>query len=422
MNYFDNKAGSLIEAAKQVKEKTIEVEGNAFTKALVAARDNGDKVFSVNGKQYRTEDLDKLDVDKVKDVINALKGATKAHKGQADSLQKALNDDASNDKSDDGDGMDKVDPKAVKKKFKDRKDKDLDNDGDTDDSDEYLHKKRQAISKAVNKEEVDLDEGKIVFDDHDADDKDFVKLIKKHGLKAKSDGDDTTVTGNPDKIEKVLQTMYGNDWKDMYTRKGQNFENFAGKGVDLDEDTVILDLEDDDKKLMSDIKRMGIKVKKVSNESGDGYAEYSLTGSKSNLEKANKKLKLVDDDIMAFKEYVEANGTKKRVAEGDKRLKANKEQKEENLLDIQQKKNYSMREAMAKIWGVEEGYSYFAKDTSIDEGKMKQLHQMIDAGKSAKDIAKAMKVDVKTIEKLMPKKESTVSGKKETRVIINPKV
>ena len=86
-------------------------------------------------------------------------------------------------------------------------------------------------------EEVDLDleEGKVVFDDHDADDTDFVKLIKKHGLKAKSDGDDTTVTGSPDKIEKVLQTIYGNDWKDMYTRKGQNFENFAGKETDLDE-------------------------------------------------------------------------------------------------------------------------------------------------------------------------------------------
>ena len=70
----------------------------------------------------------------------------------------------------------------------------------------------------------------------------------------------------------------------------------------LNEDTVILDLEDDNKKLMSDIKKMGIKVKKVSNEPGDGYAEYSLTGSKSNLEKANKKLKLVDDDIMSFKE------------------------------------------------------------------------------------------------------------------------
>ena len=62
-------------------------------------------------------------------------------------------EDASNDKSDDGEGMDKVDPKAVKKKFKDRKDKDLDNDGDTDSTDKYLHKRRKAISKAVNKEE-----------------------------------------------------------------------------------------------------------------------------------------------------------------------------------------------------------------------------------------------------------------------------
>ena len=44
-----------------------------------------------------------------------------------------VEEDASNDKSDDGEGMDKVDPKAVKKKFKDRKDKDLDNDGDEDD-------------------------------------------------------------------------------------------------------------------------------------------------------------------------------------------------------------------------------------------------------------------------------------------------
>jgi len=63
-----------------------------------------------------------------------------------------------NDKSDDGEGLDAVQPKAVKKKFKDRKDKDIDNDGDTDDSDEFLHKKRKAISKAMAKEEVDLDD------------------------------------------------------------------------------------------------------------------------------------------------------------------------------------------------------------------------------------------------------------------------
>jgi len=56
------------------------------------------------------------------------------------------------DKEDDGEGMDAVQPKAVKKKFKDRKDKDIDNDGDVDDSDEYLHKRRQTVSKAIKKE------------------------------------------------------------------------------------------------------------------------------------------------------------------------------------------------------------------------------------------------------------------------------
>ena len=68
--------------------------------------------------------------------------------------EKVKKEDASNDKSDDGDGMDKVDPKAVKKKFKDRKDQDIDNDGDVDSSDEYLHKRRKAVSKAISKEEV----------------------------------------------------------------------------------------------------------------------------------------------------------------------------------------------------------------------------------------------------------------------------
>ena len=71
------------------------------------------------------------------------------------SYKKKKMEDASNDKSDDGEGLDKVDPKAVKKKFKDRKDKDIDNDGDTDDSDEYMHKKRKAISKSIEKEETD---------------------------------------------------------------------------------------------------------------------------------------------------------------------------------------------------------------------------------------------------------------------------
>ena len=41
------------------------------------------------------------------------------------------------------------------------------------------------------------------------------------------------------------------------------------------------------------------------------------------------------------------------------------------------------------------------EEVDLDEGKMSQLHQMIKDKKSAEEIAKAMKVDVGTIKKLM---------------------
>ncbi len=53
--------------------------------------------------------------------------------------------------------LDPVNKKALKKDFDDRKDKDIDNDGDVDSSDKYLAKRRKAVSKAIAKEETDLD-------------------------------------------------------------------------------------------------------------------------------------------------------------------------------------------------------------------------------------------------------------------------
>jgi len=152
---------------------------------------------------------------------------------------KKVDETNKNNKSDDGDGMDAVQPKAVKKKFKDRKDKDIDNDGDVDDSDEYLHNRRKTVSKAVKSkdegnafgmalkaakdkgektfvvsgktyevyEEADLDEGKVIFDDHDDEDEDFIALTKKLGLKFKTKGDETTVSGSDANIAKMLKTM-----------------------------------------------------------------------------------------------------------------------------------------------------------------------------------------------------------------------
>jgi len=62
--------------------------------------------------------------------------------------------------------LDPVDQKALKGPHKNAKDKDINNDGKVDGSDEYLHNRRQAVSKAIGKlkEEV-LEEKKLTDKD-----------------------------------------------------------------------------------------------------------------------------------------------------------------------------------------------------------------------------------------------------------------
>ena len=105
MSYLKRKKSSLENSILSVWSEATKKEGNAFGMALQAAKENGDKKFTVSGKTYdvKTE-------------------------------------------------MDKVNKVALGKKFKDRKDKDIDNDGDVDSSDKYLHKRRQAVSKAIKSE------------------------------------------------------------------------------------------------------------------------------------------------------------------------------------------------------------------------------------------------------------------------------
>ena len=122
--------------------------------------------------------------------------------------EKPKDEDASNDKSDDGDGLDKVDPKAAKKKFADRKDKDIDNDGDVDSSDKFLHKKRKAIGKAIAKDKEKEEGnafGKAVTAAKEAGKKEFVFAGKTYQVKEvmKKNGKKEPVDTNPKMAEEV---------------------------------------------------------------------------------------------------------------------------------------------------------------------------------------------------------------------------
>ena len=203
--YFDTKPGSLEEAVSAAHQAAIAIskkergekpkdEGNAFGAALMAAKEKGEKTFSVAGKKYDVKTEQEIKEEKLDEKVEYVeykfknKNDAMAAKKMLDAVQLMsfdINDDNisggelmvdagskdmtkyhkeimkkfrpkvmktetnKNDKSDDGDGLDAVQPDAVKKKFKDRKDKDIDNDGDVDDSDKFLHKRRKAISKSM---------------------------------------------------------------------------------------------------------------------------------------------------------------------------------------------------------------------------------------------------------------------------------
>ena len=206
--YFDTKPGSLEEAVSAAQQAAIAIskkergekpkdkkdEGNAFGAALMAAKEKGEKTFTVAGKKYDVKTEQEIKEEKLDEKVEYVeykfknKNDAMAAKKMLDAVQLMsfdINDDNisggelmvdagskdmtkyhkeimkkfrpkvmktetnKNDKSDDGDGLDAVQPDAVKKKFKDRKDKDIDNDGDVDDSHRFLHKRRKAISKSM---------------------------------------------------------------------------------------------------------------------------------------------------------------------------------------------------------------------------------------------------------------------------------
>ena len=142
---------NIVEIAKQLSE----IAESAHTHILGEESDWFDKI-SVN-KNMKTLKGSVVEFQKTAKEAQALnQRMTALYEDIGHVLNRYYDIDEALDPVD----TDKVEPKDD---FKDREDKDIDNDGDVDDSDEYLHKRRQAVTKAVKKESKSLkDVGGVV--------------------------------------------------------------------------------------------------------------------------------------------------------------------------------------------------------------------------------------------------------------------
>ena len=269
-----------------------------------------------------------------------------------------------NDKSDDGEGLDSVQPKAVKKKFANRKDKDIDNDGDTDSSDEYLHKRRKAVSKAVSTDE---------------------QLAKIKGNTPADHGRRAAVEDDIERAEK--------------------------KG---------------DKKLAKKLKEMGGTYMSAARQLKDPKKEMmvSLKGKVKVIDKSDwpmfQKKGYVQAEQTEIDEYITKEGARKKVAGGDGRmdeggmkrgkdLKTFKPKPKKEDVDLDEnaeeytKTSYftvqSMRERLHQVWGE----AHVPGHDEDEDEKVKGPKAKTDTGK------KAAKIDVKP-EITEKKKKSIKSG------------
>jgi hypothetical protein len=146
MAYFDTKSGSLEEAIRQavggqINEKVEYVEYKFKNKNDAMKAKN-----MLDGIQLMGFDINDDNISNGEISVDAgSKDMTKYHKEVMKQFKPKV---MAQEK------LDPVNPKAAKKKFDDRKDKDIDNDGDVDSSDKFLHKRRKAIGKAMQGEEV----------------------------------------------------------------------------------------------------------------------------------------------------------------------------------------------------------------------------------------------------------------------------
>ena len=286
--------------------------------------------------------------------------------------------------------LDTVNPKAVKKKFDDRKDKDIDNDGDVDSTDKYLHKRRKAISKAISKEEVEIDEAKFQVN-YSKGGKLFSKTIS---AKDEDDAEERAIKQfkiDDDDIRSVVKETLDEDEKMKKLTKRQRqalarvqaqpkskvslpkMPDFIKKEeveMNINEKTEYVEYEFKNrgdamkaKKYFDGIQLMDFEV----NDDNIGRGQLMVDAGNRDMTRYHKEvMKKFNPRVVKTEAYEIGSDYAKhtlRVTPGQT------DDDVDEMIGVMQKKSTSMRETLAKMWGMNEGKNPFEKKDLTKETK-----------------------------------------------------
>ena len=252
-----------------------------------------------------------------------------------------------------------------------KEDGDIDNDGDKDASDKYLAKRRKTVAKAIKKDKKEGNAfGMALKSAKEKGEKTFVvsgKTYKVEGL------EDSPNTANSKHL--CAKNVVHENWGNGTPISGQHAE------PDAEGDIAWYDV----------MFEHGI-------EKGVSINELKVTKAESHHHSEKKKKKMDEGTYRIGNMKMSGNFKAKNAEDAIKQAmkKGMKVDREFTVFDRDKREFIYKNDKPAMATK-----GTYKEEVDLEEGKMNQMHQMMKDKKSAEQIAKAMKLDLKTVKALM---------------------
>ena len=275
-----------------------------------------------------------------------------------------------------------------------KEDGDIDNDGDKDSSDKYLMKRRKAIKKSMSKKEGNAF-GMALKSAKDNGEKTFVVSGKKYNVEDYDVKEDVALDENGrlgfKDIEKLGRSAASRI--DNEARRTSGYDKMsAGKKDELRYKIA---------------KKLGMKVEEVEVKEGKMSQLHSLIKDKKSAEEIAKIMRLDLKSVKALMANYMSSGYNESYEIGTNKYRKHTEDvtpgEDGDWVDAQKSKNDSMREALAKVWGLDEWKNGVKKENRRVVGGDKRRGENKDLTKEVKD-------------------GKTMTGKKVASVEMNPTI